>query len=79
MFTGLVEEIGTIVGADERGGAVHLTVRGGLVIEGLAVDDSVAIDGCCQTVVGLGDGCFTVVAVEDGKRAAQAIHRYLAS
>lgn len=65
MFTGLIEEIGTIAEAIDDGGARRLTVRARTVMEGLAIDDSVAIDGCCQTVVALGEGWFTVVAVEE--------------
>jgi riboflavin synthase len=65
MFTGLIEEVGTIVDASPDGGAVRLTVAGPTVHDGLAIDDSVSIDGCCQTVVALGEKSFTVVAVEE--------------
>ena len=65
MFTGLVEEVGEIVEAREDGGALLLTVRGGVVLDGLKIDDSVAIDGCCQTVVAVDGDRFSVVAVEE--------------
>lgn len=64
MFTGLIEEIGTVVAVQDDGGARRLTVRAGEVLDGLSVDHSVAIDGCCQTVVELGADSFGVVAVE---------------
>lgn len=65
MFTGLVEEVGTIAEARDDGGARRITVRGNRVLEGLAVDDSVALDGCCQTVIACDADTFTVVAVEE--------------
>jgi riboflavin synthase len=65
MFTGLIEETGTIIEALDTGGARRITVGGDLVLEGLKVDDSVAIDGCCQTVVAIDGNRFTVVAVEE--------------
>lgn len=68
MFTGLIEEVGTILEARPDGGAVRLTVGASTVREGLAIDDSVAVDGCCQTVVALDDGSFTMVAVEETLR-----------
>ncbi len=65
MFTGLVEEIGTIAQANDDGGARWITVTGLKVLEGLGIDDSVALDGCCQTVVAIDGSTFTVVAVEE--------------
>jgi riboflavin synthase len=65
MFTGLIEEIGTIASVEHTGGARRITVHGALVMDGLGIDDSIAIDGCCQTVVERGDDWFTVVAVEE--------------
>jgi riboflavin synthase len=65
MFTGLVEEVGEIVEAIDDRGARRITVRGALVSDGLGIDDSVALDGCCQTVVARDGDTFTVVAVEE--------------
>jgi riboflavin synthase len=65
MFTGLIEEVGAIADVQHTGGARRITVRGALVMDGLGIDDSIAIDGCCQTVVERGDDWFTVVAVEE--------------
>ena len=64
MFTGLIEETSTILAAGKDGGSVRLTVGASKVRQDLAIDDSVAIDGCCQTVVALQEDSFTVVAVE---------------
>ncbi len=52
VFTGLVEEVGTI--AHRCGG--RLRISAARVIEGTAVGSSLAVDGCCLTAVELGDG-----------------------
>lgn len=52
MFTGLVEEVGRIESV--RSGRVR--IQASVVTEGLAVGDSVAVDGCCLTAVDLGPG-----------------------
>lgn len=51
MFTGLVEDIGTVARADRRSDALVLTVRPAtLDVTGLALGESVAHDGVCLTV-----------------------------
>ena len=51
MFTGLVEELGTIAALEQRGPGVRLTVDCPLVSDGARIGDSIAINGCCLTVV----------------------------
>jgi riboflavin synthase len=51
MFTGIVEEIGTVVRVDDRGGDVRLRIEAGLVPSDLAIGDSVSVSGCCLTAV----------------------------
>ncbi|TIC85440.1 riboflavin synthase [Nocardioides sp. GY 10127] len=51
MFTGIVEELGTVVDVTDTGDAARLTVRGPLVLEGTGLGDSIAVNGCCLTVV----------------------------
>jgi riboflavin synthase len=63
LFTGIIEEVGTIVGVRPGGNGVVLSVEARQVLEGLRLGDSIAIDGVCQTVTELGDGGFTVQAV----------------
>lgn len=65
MFTGLVEEIGTVRRATRDGGSVRLEVTGSRVMDDLNIDDSIALNGCCQTVVERGPDWFAVVAVEE--------------
>lgn len=59
MFTGIVEEIGTLL--DRREGET-LTLRIGAerALEGTALGESIAVDGACLTVTALGAGWFEV-------------------
>jgi len=63
VFTGIVEELGTIVAVDETAAgserAVRVTVEGPLVSSDVAVGDSIAVSGVCLTVVGASSGRFT--------------------
>ena len=59
MFTGLVEERGTIVSVDELSDTVRLTVRGPLVTSDAGHGDSIAVNGVCLTVVANDSGSFT--------------------
>lgn len=64
MFTGLVEEIGTI----KRliGGTVcKLAIASEKVINDVAIGDSVSINGVCLTVTSIGDGVLTFDAVPE--------------
>ncbi len=79
MFTGIVEEVGTVVALDldapgESGPAqdARLRVRGPLVSADASPGDSIAVSGVCLTVVELpGDGSFTVdVMPETLRRSA---------
>ncbi len=50
MFTGIVEEIGTVRSLEEKAGGWHLDVRGKAVLGGTRLGDSIAINGVCLTV-----------------------------
>jgi riboflavin synthase len=54
VFTGIVEELGEVVALEELGDSARLTVRGPLVTAGASKGDSIAINGVCLTVTGLG-------------------------
>lgn len=62
MFTGIVEEMGRVVA---RGDGGRFEIEAGAVMDGLAVGDSVAHNGCCLTVVEVGDGRYAVDAVAE--------------
>ena len=68
MFTGLVEEMGTIEHAEPDEGGRRLVVTAPVVGQGLTIGDSVSLNGCCQTVVDTGGASFTVVAVPETLR-----------
>jgi riboflavin synthase len=57
MFTGIVAELGEVVGIEQRGDAARLTIRGST--EGVSPGDSIAVNGVCLTVTGILDGTFT--------------------
>jgi riboflavin synthase len=56
MFTGLVEGMGRVIGLSPLAAATRLTLDAGAVAEGAHVGDSIAINGCCLTVVTLEAG-----------------------
>ncbi|HEX9781451.1 MAG TPA: riboflavin synthase [Opitutaceae bacterium] len=59
MFTGIVEELGEVVRLAPYAGGVRFTVRASFAKEGeVGIGDSVAINGCCLTVVEIVDGCL---------------------
>ncbi len=68
MFTGLVEEVGRLEEMKRSGAAVRFAIAAGDVRDGLAVDDSIAVNGVCLTVVGLSEGRFRVDAVDETLR-----------
>jgi len=60
MFTGLVEETGTITRLVRLGEGGRLSVRARTVVEGTRVGDSIAVSGACLTVVEVQSGGFVV-------------------
>lgn len=73
MFTGIIEEVGTVVaidtapaGADD--GDARLTIRGPLVTSDAAPGDSIAVSGVCLTVAALDDGTFTADVMPESLR-----------
>jgi riboflavin synthase len=65
VFTGLIEEVGTIEEIEPDAGGRKLLVSAQVVASDLRPGDSVSVNGCCQTVVAAGDGQFSVVAVPE--------------
>jgi riboflavin synthase len=60
MFTGIVEELGEVVGMEELSDAARFVIRGPLVTADAGHGDSIAVNGVCLTVVEvLPDGAFT--------------------
>jgi len=59
VFTGIVEELGEVVGLERSGDSARLTVRGPKVTADASRGDSIAINGVCLTVTAAADGAFT--------------------
>ena len=60
MFTGIVEELGEVVGKEDLTDAARFAIRGPLVTTDAGHGDSIAVNGVCLTVVEvLPDGAFT--------------------
>jgi riboflavin synthase len=68
MFTGLIEEVGTIKSISTLGGGKRIAVNAKVIMDDLKIDDSVAINGACQTAVKVSNGYFEVDAVEETLR-----------
>jgi riboflavin synthase len=80
VFTGIVEELGTIVAADETAvgteRAVRVTIEGPLVSSDVAVGDSIAVSGVCLTVVDAASGRFSADVMRETltRSTLQAAH-----
>ena len=64
MFSGIVEEMATVVAIKKYGENVDFTLRCSFVDE-LKIDQSVAHNGVCLTVVKIEDGTYTVTAMKE--------------
>ena len=63
MFTGLVEDVGTVASADRRSDALVLGIRPNVMpVSELVIGDSICHDGTCLTVTDIGRDSFTVLA-----------------
>lgn len=65
MFTGIVEELGTVESVEDQGDAIRLTVRAETVLEGTGLGDSIAVNGCCLTVTTIDDGTWTADVMQE--------------
>lgn len=75
MFTGIVEELGRVLEVESRGSGARLVVSAGKVLEDARIGDSIAVNGCCLTVVDLRDGWWAadVVAETLGRTSLGAL------
>ena len=64
MFTGIVEEVGTVDAVEPLAGGRRLRIACSFA-DALRVDESVAVDGVCLTVVAQDAAAFEAVAVEE--------------
>lgn len=59
MFTGIVEEVGSIRDVDPRGDSARLRIHGRTVLHGVRHGDSIAVNGVCLTVAAHDEDSFT--------------------
>lgn len=64
MFSGIIEEAAKVVALNKEGENLHLTLTCGFVNE-LKIDQSIAHNGVCLTVVKLTDDTYTVTAIKE--------------
>ena len=64
MFTGIIETLGKVVDLQKDQGNLHITIESAIAAE-LKIDQSVAHNGVCLTVVAIADGIHTVTAIEE--------------
>jgi riboflavin synthase len=65
MFTGIIQEIGTVKEAQRQGEGLILRIRAGDSTSRLKKGDSVSINGACQTAVTFGSDWFKVYAMAE--------------
>ena len=71
MFTGIVEELGTVAGVEDQGDAIRLTIHAEHVLADAGLGDSISVNGCCLTVVDWGDDWWEAdVSDETWKRTS---------
>jgi riboflavin synthase len=64
MFTGIIETLGEVVAIEQEHTNVHFTIRASITNE-LKIDQSVAHNGCCLTVVKLEEDTYVVTAIQE--------------
>jgi riboflavin synthase len=64
MFTGIIETLGTIQEIKKDKGNIHITIDSSITNE-LKIDQSVAHNGICLTVVAITDSYYTVTAIDE--------------
>jgi riboflavin synthase len=77
MFTGLIEDLGTLVELRRGGDTVSVTVATALPMEELRLGESIAVNGVCLTVTTFGAGRFTADVSPETleKTTLSALHR----
>ena len=68
MFTGIVEETGRVAAFEHQAAAWRLVVAASLVTQGTVIGDSIAVNGCCLTVVACDAGSLSFDLLEETVR-----------
>ena len=64
MFTGIIEELGTVKKVEKNKGNIHLTIEAKFTPE-LRIDQSVAHNGVCLTVISIKNNQYSVIAIKE--------------
>jgi riboflavin synthase len=71
VFTGIVEEVGTLVARESQGDSATLQIRARAVLEDTKLGDSISVNGVCLTVTDVRDGVWsTDVMAETLRRSS---------
>lgn len=73
MFTGIIETLGKVTDLQQEQGNLHITIESDISHE-LKIDQSVAHNGVCLTVVALADGLHVVTAIEETLNKSSLAH-----
>jgi riboflavin synthase len=65
MFTGIIEELGTVEAIEDQGDAVRLTIAATEVLGDAGLGDSIAVNGCCLTVTTRTDTTWTADVMQE--------------
>ena len=65
MFTGIVEELGTVRAIVPNDGGARIEITAAIVLDDVVLGVSIAVNGCCLTVVALHDGWWAADAVTE--------------
>lgn len=64
MFTGIIETLGKVISLEKEGENLHISIQSAITPE-LKIDQSVAHNGVCLTVVAIKDDIYTVTAIQE--------------
>ena len=64
MFTGIIEELGTVKKVEKDKGNIHLTIDASFTPE-LKIDQSIAHNGVCLTVISIKNNEYSVIAIKE--------------
>ena len=80
MFTGIVEETGTIKKIEKGTSSGRLTIEADKVLQGSKIGDSIAVNGVCLTITGMSGHLFTAdVMAETIRRSNLGTYRTISS
>lgn len=65
MFSGIVQEVGTVKNLESKNGILELSISSECLIKDFKIGSSVSVNGCCQTVVEKNNNSFKIQATDE--------------